>query len=185
MLTFIIGGSGSGKSGYAEQYISEIAQGCKTYYLATMQVFDKEGQEKIRRHREQRRGKGFHTIEQPINIEEALAKMDLQMQESGSSKAILLECLSNLTANEMFMNEGVKDRHAVVEKIISGLWQLNQGAEHLVIVSNNVFEDGIQYEETTMEYIRALGKIHEKLVKLADVVIEVVVGIPVIIKQMK
>ena len=182
MLTLIIGGSGSGKSGYAERYISEIAKGCEKYYLATMQVFDEEGKKKVERHREMRSGKGFATIEQPADIEEALAKMDLQAQEDDASKAVLLECLSNLAANEMFTEEGVKDRDAVTEKIIKGLQRLYKGVEHLVIVSNNVFEDGTVYEETTMEYIRALGRIHEKLAKMADAVIEVVVGIPVIVK---
>lgn len=183
MFTFIIGGSGSGKSGYAERYISEISKDCKKYYLATMQVFDGEGKKKVEKHREQRSGKGFHTIEQPVDIEKALEKMNLQTQEDGAYKAVLLECLSNLTANEMFTEKGVKDRNVVTEKIINGLRRLYKGVEHLVIVSNNVFEDGVVYEETTMEYIRALGSIHEKLVEMADVVMEVVVGIPIIVKK--
>ena len=50
------------------------------------------------------------------------------------------------------------------------------------MVSNNVFEDGITYDETTTKYIRAMGKINQKLAALADRVVEVVEGIPVIIK---
>lgn len=52
-----------------------------------------------------------------------------------------------------------------------------------MIVSNNVFEDGIAYDETTMEYIRAMGQINEKLAAMAENTVEVVVGIPVVMKQ--
>ena len=53
----------------------------------------------------------------------------------------------------------------------------------LVIVSNNVFEDGEIYDETTMAYIRAMGRINERLAAAADEVIEVIAGIPVVIKE--
>ena len=55
--------------------------------------------------------------------------------------------------------------------------------DHLVIVTNNVFEDGISYDAGTMAYLRALGRINAALVKRADRVVEVVVGIPVILKE--
>jgi adenosylcobinamide kinase/adenosylcobinamide-phosphate guanylyltransferase len=147
------------------------------YYIATMQAFDREAKEKIERHRRMRSGKGFSTIEQPLNINEALEKM-----EPGKRTA-LLECVSNLTANEMFLGEEIKESEAVAEKIISEIKQLNEGVGHLVIVTNNVFEDGIIYDETTMKYIGAMGSINEKLAHLADKVIEVVVGIPIIVKD--
>ena len=60
---------------------------------------------------------------------------------------------------------------------------LNRKLTHLVIVSNNVFEDGNEYDSSTMAYIRAMGRINEKLAKMADEVIEVVVGIPVAVKK--
>ncbi len=46
MMVLIIGGSGSGKSAYAEEYIGRIAGKGNKYYLATMQVFDEEGKKK-------------------------------------------------------------------------------------------------------------------------------------------
>lgn len=47
MITLITGGSGSGKSAYAEKYICHVSneKGYKEkYYIATMQIFDDEGQ---------------------------------------------------------------------------------------------------------------------------------------------
>lgn len=46
MMVLIIGGSGSGKSAYAEEYIGRIAGKGNKYYLATMQVFDEEGKKR-------------------------------------------------------------------------------------------------------------------------------------------
>lgn len=177
MMTLIIGGSGSGKSAYAEDYMISISEKKKKYYIATMQVYDAEGERKIERHRTLRSGKKFSTIEQPVDIEKAKAKMEV------GEKTALLECISNLTANEMFAGEVPETEEVVTEKIVKGIETLNKELAHLVIVSNNVFEDGTVYDKTTMAYIRAMGKINEMLAELADEVAEVVVGIPLVVKS--
>lgn len=104
MITLITGGSGSGKSAYAEKYICHVSneKGYKEkYYIATMQVFDDEGQRKIDRHRRLRAGKGFITIEQPRDIKKAVEKLQSENCLKNVRSA-LLECMSNLVANEMF-----------------------------------------------------------------------------------
>lgn len=50
MLVLITGGSGSGKSAYAEDYITKLSKDCRKYYIATMQIYDEEGQEKVFKH---------------------------------------------------------------------------------------------------------------------------------------
>jgi len=177
MMTLMIGGSGSGKSARAEDYLAAVSEGKQKYYIATMRVYDEEGEKKIERHRRLRCGKGFITIEQPTAIHEALGKM-----EPGERTA-LLECISNLAANEMFSGEEPAAAEAVTERVVEGIRRLKEGLAHLVVVSNNVFEDGIVYDETTMEYIRAMGQINEKLAAMAERVVEVVAGIPVVIRE--
>lgn len=177
MIMLIIGGSGSGKSAYAEDYMISLSQEKKKYYIATMQVYDTEGRQKVERHRRLRSGKGFSTIEQPTDIEKAVEKM-----EAGKGMA-LLECISNLTANEMFAQGVTLAEDAVANKIVKGIETLSKELIHLVIVSNNVFEDGKTYDKNTMAYIRAMGRINEKLAELADEVVEVVVGIPLVVKS--
>ncbi|MDE6635173.1 MAG: bifunctional adenosylcobinamide kinase/adenosylcobinamide-phosphate guanylyltransferase [Lachnospiraceae bacterium] len=177
MMILIIGGSGSGKSAYAENFIASLSEGKKKYYIATMQVFDEESKKRIERHRILRSGKGFCTIEQPVNVQDAIEKM-----ETGERTA-LLECISNLTANEMFAGEIPEMETAVIKKIVKGVELLKEEVTHLVIVSNNVFEDGKVYDEGTMEYMGAMGRINEKLAAMADEVVEVVVGIPVAVKK--
>ena len=171
MVTLILGGSGSGKSAYAEDYLLRMAADKKKYYIATMQVWDAEMQAKVDRHHRLRQGKGFTTMEQPTALEQAVT----QMEPGG---AALLECMSNLTANEMFSGEQPTDRQTVIAEILRGVDVLRKQMDPLVIVTNNVFEDGIVYDSATMEYIEALGRINERLAAEADEVVEVTAGIP-------
>lgn len=208
MITLITGGSGSGKSAYAEKYICRVSNenGYKEkYYIATMQVFDDEGQRKIDRHRRLRAGKGFITIEQPRDIQNAVSKL----QSESSLKTVrsaLLECMSNLVANEMFPTvdasgiqaaeaekealdapENMKDYETaqisrVSKRVLKEVSILSENVAELVIVTNNVFEDGVCYDESTMNYIKAMGIVNRGLAAMAERVVEVVAGIPVAVK---
>ena len=94
-MILITGGSASGKSAFAEDKLLSFGDK-KRYYLATMAVWDEECRERIRRHRIERSGKGFSTIEKPV---------DLKDVSLPGGSAALLECVSNLTANELFREE--------------------------------------------------------------------------------
>lgn len=248
MMVLVVGGSGSGKSEYAEKTadllfgecleesmenskessVVELSvsrdaalQNAGKYYLATMQIFDEEGRKKVERHRRLRDGKGFVTLEQATDINRTLDKM------YAGKRIVLLECMSNLVANEMFSRTKEKSRlgeeagtredaencpavgaapktesqaesqvksktesqieskteSKVVDKILQEVRELADGTTHLVIVTNNVFEDGVCYDEPTMAYLRVMGRVNRELARMADRVIEVVVGIPITIKE--
>ena len=208
MITLITGGSGSGKSAYAEKYICHASneKGCKEkYYIATMQVFDDEGQRKIDRHRRLRAGKGFITIEQPRDIKKAVEKLQSENCLK-TGRSALLECMSNLVANEMFPTvdasgiqaaeaekealdapENMKDYETaqisrVSKKVLKEVSILSENVAELVIVTNNVFEDGVSYDQSTMNYIKAMGIVNRGLAAMAERVVEVVAGIPVAVK---
>lgn len=208
MITLITGGSGSGKSAYAEKYICRVSNenGYKEkYYIATMQVFDDEGQRKIDRHRRLRAGKGFITIEQPRDIKKAVEKLQSENCLK-TGRSALLECMSNLVANEMFSpvdasgiqaaeaekealdaTEKMKDYETaqiscVSKKVLKEVSILSENVAELVIVTNNVFEDGVCYDESTMNYIKAMGIVNRGLAAMAERVVEVVAGIPVTVK---
>lgn len=175
-MILVIGGSGSGKSEYAEKLITEAAEkrGLQLYYLATMQVYDQEDKRKVEKHRRMRDGKGFTTIEQQRDIRCILDKT--------VNAAVLLECISNLAANEMFKENKNAAPEEAIEKILYDISELNKKCAALVIVSDDIFEDGIIYDEQTTAYINALGEINKGIAKEADKVFEVVAGIPVELK---
>lgn len=93
----------------------------------------------------------------------------------------LLECMSNLVANEMFSEGGAKENTLVAIK--QGINQLAEQSDHLLIVTNNIFEDGFQYDKETTRYMKLLGEINKWICQMADKVVEVVHGVPVEIQN--
>ena len=61
MLTLVLGGAASGKSGYAESLVLKTA--LPRYYIATMQVWDAECAARVEKHRKMRAAKQFETVE--------------------------------------------------------------------------------------------------------------------------
>ncbi len=167
MTTLITGGSKCGKSRLAEKLLDNCEN---KIYIATMRPFGEEAVAAIERHRKIRAGKSFMTIEKYTEIHE------INLPENS---AVLLECMANLCANEMFRNDEICDP---TEQIIRGIRHLQSGAEMLVIVTNNVGSDGIDYGEGTNRYIEIMGKVNALVSAISDNVVECVYGVSVILK---
>ena len=197
MIHLVTGGSGSGKSEYGEGLILDIPDG-ERFYIATMESSGREAERRIARHRKLREGKGFFTIERPRDLGGLILPGE-------GRKNVLLECVSNLAANEMFgggacgLTESAGEAGAcgpaelaqetgpdrlteLARRIVSDIRSLARQADHLVIVTNQVGEDGCCYDRETRTYIALVGRVNQELAKLADQVTEVVFGIPVIVK---
>ena len=67
MIILLTGGSASGKSGWAEGLAAALHRrsGGALIYLATMAAEDGESRRRVARHRAQRAGRGFLTVERP------------------------------------------------------------------------------------------------------------------------
>lgn len=167
MITLITGGSGSGKSAYAEDCLVAEGEG-RRIYIATMHPFDEESYRRIDRHRNMRAGKGFETIERYTNLK------DLEIPEDSY---VLLECMSNLVANELYQEDGAGEE--TVSQIWKGIENLDKKAKKLYIVTNEIFSDGEDYPWETRQYLQDLGALNCKIAKMADRIIEVIYGIPV------
>ena len=184
MFHLVTGGSGSGKSAFAEGVVCQFARECAgdLFYIATMMPFGEETERKIQRHRRMRADKGFQTIECYTGLE--------QMAEHGSGDCpgwgnafhpcVLLECMSNLTAHEIYQSES--SRKDAAERIIRGVVALRRKCSHLVIVTNEVCSECTQDSEEMQLYKRVLAEINVRLAQMADAVTEVVYGIPVMWK---
>ena len=158
MIHLVTGGSGSGKSEYAENWLTGRNKKDGTYiYIATMQPYTEETMKKIERHHRLRAGKGFRTLEKYTDLSEL---------EIPKNQGILLECISNLVANELYREDGT----------------LNS-TTRLVIVTNEVNADINGYSEETEKYRECIGMVNQSLAEFADIVTEVVYGIPVCIRK--
>ena len=159
MFHLITGGSGSGKSEYAEQKLMEYAshskRNKKRYYIATMMPFGKDTD-----------------LKKAAEI--------LQTKETGS---VLLECMSNLVANEMYDPSGAGEN--AEESILAGIRKLQKVSDDLVVVTNEVFSDSMTDNPEMEEYLKLLGKLNLRMGEMADLVTEVVYGIPVERKDIK
>lgn len=173
MIYLVTGGSGSGKSEYAEDCLTGGKKG-QFLYIATMRPYTEETLQKIERHHRLRDGKGFQTLERYTDL--AGAKIP-------ENKGILLECISNLVANELYKEDGTLcDVTEVKEKVVNGVKKLAGSTERLVIVTNEVNADINGYSNETEQYRKCIGLVNQELAKFADVVTEVVYGIPVYVK---
>lgn len=184
MLYLVTGGSGSGKSEYAENLAVQLRERLGPeagglYYVATMYSYDRECDKRIARHRLMRRDKGFSTIECYCGISRV---------QAGRKDVLLLECMSNLLANEMYLRSGgIKDRGDKAEEqleeiVVKPLLKLARQAGELVVVTNEVFSDGVRYDPESEKYRALLGKVNAMLAAQAAVVTEAVFTIPIIHK---
>lgn len=195
MLYIVTGGSGSGKSEYAEQTAVQCRNrtGGTLWYLATMRIWDDEGRKRVERHRRMRAAKGFETIERYTGLEtlelretfEELNPAGLDAEQETDSlkywesrrvaqkQVLLLECMSNLVLNEFYDQE-----NGAEERILQGIKHLQKQCGDLIIVTNESFSDGVTYEPESERYIELLGRINRELGQMADSVTEVVYGIP-------
>ncbi len=190
MLHIVYGGSASGKSSYAESFAMSLQGEGRLLYIATMYPYkwntteiDPETMQRIERHRAMRADKGFDTVECYRHVEHIVAKRQ---------DVLLLECMSNLLANEMYLepdsNAGsdmAETMSPISNKIVQALIDLSTRVQELVIVTNDVFSDGgsLTYDESTREYVKNLAEINCALAREAATVTEVVCGIPVIVKK--
>lgn len=169
MMILIVGGSRSGKSEYAELRVCELSS--ERVYIAAAEVHDEEMRRRAELHQARRNGMNFTTIERARNLG------DLELP---SDACVLIESLSVWTANEMFTQEGVN--HSVGKKIYSDLLKIRDKVKDIVIVSDDVFCDGREYDSLTEEWLKTLGELHIKIAALADEVTEIIAGLPVMYK---
>lgn len=162
MFTLIIGAAASGKSAYAEA--RAMALPGRRIYLATMQPCDGECLSRIEKHRRQRAGKAFETAERYTDLAHAALP-------SGAN--ILLECVGNLLANELYSPGG-----GGAQAVLAGVDALLSRCRHLTAVTNEVFSGGAACGPDTLFYLRELAHINRMLAARADCVIEVACGLP-------
>ncbi|MBQ6441372.1 MAG: bifunctional adenosylcobinamide kinase/adenosylcobinamide-phosphate guanylyltransferase [Lachnospiraceae bacterium] len=174
MVVFVTGKPDSGKSKIAEDRAVQMAEG-DLYYLATMKICDEEGKRRVEKHRLQRAGKGFVTIECLYEIRQVIGRL-----RSPAKSTVLLECIPNLVANEMFENpdrsfptaDGVE---AFLEPLYKEICGMAKEIGNLVIVSAEYDAVSTKGEKATDAetaiYLSAISAMNRRLTDLADEVV--------------
>lgn len=174
MKAFIIGGSGNGKSAFAEKIAAKL--GGKMIYIATMPIYTEEDLKVVERHHKLRAGRGFETLERPKWLKEI----------PDHQETVLLECMSTHVANVMFGDgfDELRNNPDIdyTEEIWKEVCPVFEREGNTIIVSAEVTMDGNTYDPGTDQYIRTLAEINNRLASASDLFVEVVYGIPLVHK---
>jgi len=169
MKIFISGGCKNGKSMHAQKMSKLMKpEGKPLYYLATMIPKDDEDKSRIARHLQERDGWGFETVEAGSNVYETVKKLDCR----GS---FLFDSVTALLDNGMFLPNGEIDTNAHI-KAATDLEVAVAAVENIVIVSDFIYSDAIQYNEYVEAYKSGLAYVDRKIAALCDVVLEACYG---------
>ena len=169
MRALLLGGSKSGKSMCAQRLAQALAAGGKRYYWATMEPADEEDRARIARHRIDRAGWGFETVERGQN---------LPAERKGLSPegTVRFDSVTACLACEMFPGKEI-DRSAAAHTA-RDILALSRCFRHFVCVCDEIFRDGAEFDETTEAYRRGLAEICRTLAGEFDVVAELAAGVP-------
>jgi adenosylcobinamide kinase / adenosylcobinamide-phosphate guanylyltransferase len=164
---FITGGVRSGKSAFAEEYITRYKQNCQAVYIASGVAFDEEMKKRIQRHQYDRRQNSWLTMEVPDRFPEAFSSLH-------RGHILLWDCITTWLTNVLVADLPVKE---MFERLKSQLIDWRKKDITIVIVSNEVFDSGISDFEFTRNYQQLLGELNQWLVAFCDEAYELDYGI--------
>ncbi len=168
-LTLVLGGARSGKSRYAEQLIE--AAGGKPIYIATAEARDAEMRKRIARHRA-RRGKQWTIVEAPLELAHAIRALD-------PGGPALVDCLTLWLSNAMLAKRNlVRDCDLLIAA-------LEQSAAPVVAVSNEVGLGIVPDTALGRAFRDAQGILNQRVAEIADRVVLMAAGLPLVLKGEK
>ncbi|WP_239479735.1 bifunctional adenosylcobinamide kinase/adenosylcobinamide-phosphate guanylyltransferase [Actibacterium sp. 188UL27-1] len=165
-MTLVLGGASSGKSSFAEKLVDNY--NISKCYIATAQAFDDEMRAKIDAHKNAR-GTGWTTLEVPHDV--PLAVSDLQ-----SEQVVLLDCATLWLSNRLLANA---DLETEVDALIDALAKC---ACPIVVVSNEVGQGIVPDTKLGRQFRIAQGQLNRRLAAQAQLVVQVVAGLPLVLK---
>ncbi len=174
-ITLVLGGARSGKSTYAECLCGDAG-----VYLATAEARDEEMAERIRHHR-QRRGDGWTTVEEPLNLNGALK------DHARPGRPVLVDCLTLWLSNLIGAGlDGGRTTDRTVDQAVDGLVEtLGTLQGPVVLVSNEVGQGIIPDNALARAYMDSAGRMNQKIAAAADQVVLVTAGLPLNLKSHK
>lgn len=158
----ILGGARSGKSRLAEQRARQSGLDC--VYIATAQAGDKEMQQRIEQHQQQRHS-SWQLVEEPLKLADTL----LQWQSPGH--CLLVDCLTLWLSNCLAQGCWPEQKQALLDA-------LGQLQGHIILVSNETGMGVVPLGALTREFVDQSGFLHQALAQQCQRVTLTVAGLP-------
>jgi adenosylcobinamide kinase/adenosylcobinamide-phosphate guanylyltransferase len=163
----ILGGARSGKSRYAETLIESVA-GAGTY-VATAEAGDAEMAARIAEHRS-RRGRFWHTVEAPLDLVAAIAA------HTAPERPLLVDCLTLWLSNLLLAGRVVEHE---AETLCGAL---RRAGGPVVLVANEVGLGLVPETPLGRRFRDEAGRLNQRIAALADRVVFVAAGLPLVLK---
>ncbi|MCW3462043.1 bifunctional adenosylcobinamide kinase/adenosylcobinamide-phosphate guanylyltransferase [Chitinophaga nivalis] len=168
MIHMITGGARSGKSRYAQE--QALSRSNQPVYVATAQVWDDDFAARIQRHQAER-GSAW------INYEETLYVSHLPLD----GHTVVIDCITLWLTN--FFVHHQYDIDLSLAAITAEIHALQQKAGTFIIVTNEIGM-GVHAETAAgRKFTDLQGWVNQYLARVADTVVLMVSGIPMVIKQ--
>lgn len=172
-VTFVLGGAQSGKSRYAQELASRFE---RVTFIATGRPSDSEMRKKIARH-QQERPRAWRTIEAPLDLDKIIRC------ESQNSDVVLVDCLTFYVANLMDPKRKSKgDPEGFIEALCDAI---QASGASVLVVSNEVGSGVVPAYRSGRIYRDCLGQMNQKIAALADRVVLMIAGMPLIVKDLR
>ena len=165
-ITLVTGGARSGKSRYGESLITALPP--PWVYVATAEAGDAEMVARIAEHRK-RRPASWTIIEEPHELAGAFSRID-------EAAPVLVDCLTLWLSNRLLVD-------ADFEKETEGLaGVLAHRTGSVVLVTNEVGSGIVPDNALARRFRDAQGRLNQRMAALADRVVLVVAGMPLVVK---
>lgn len=165
-MTLVIGGAASGKSAFAEKRIKD--SGLHPNYIATARIFDTEMREKVDQHITAR-GAGWTTFESDLELFNPLASL-------GPKDAVLIDCATMWLTNHMMDGSNMP---AARKRFLNDIARCTA---HCVVVTNETGMGIVPENALARRFRQAQGELNQHLAAQADTVIQVIAGLPQVLK---
>ena len=167
-VTLVLGGARSGKSSFAQARAEAAGQGGRLVMIATGQALDGEMRQRIAQHRAER-GEAWVTVEAPVDLRAALGALRPE-------DVVVVDCLTlwltNLMLADMDLEAAGGALVEAVRAVQNPLW----------LVSNEVGLGIVPENAMARRFRDAAGRLHRQLAAVADHVVLVVAGLPMVVK---
>lgn len=169
-ITFILGGTRSGKSSFAVKLAEELTK--RTAYIATCIPDDDEMHERVMLHKKERPSE-WTTFEEPKELAILLKNINNQFE------TVIIDCITLFVTNLIMDN---LEDNVINDKVTQMMLALKDVNYDTYIVSNEVGLGIVPENALARRFRDIAGKMNQLIASHADNVIFMVSGIPMKIK---